>query len=303
MVFERILTCFGTPVAPGRPAARGPLAAAVLLAIAGLSGPAGVHGQTWKTSTATRQVTDEDRLRVRVEYGAGVLGIRRGGAGTLYRALFHFDRDLAEPRIEYERGQLEVGLSPVESRGIDLDDRSSGASLELALAPGLPLELEMSFGAGRADLDLTGLSVRRLVVNTGASESVIRADEVNTEPMESAEINVGAADLRVHGAGNLNVERLVVKSGVGSVLLRLDGEWPRDAAVHVEMGLGALDIEIPRSLGVRLRRPGSILASIDTEGLEKRGDVHQSANWNSAERRVEIEITAVLGSVDLEWIH
>lgn len=297
MVFERILTRFGTPVAPGRPAV------ALLLAVAGVSGPAGAHGQTWKTSTAARQVTDEDGLRVRVEYGAGVLGIRRGDAGALYRALFRFDRDLAEPRIEYERGRLEVGLSPAESRGVDPADRSSGTSLELALAPGMPLDLDMSFGAGRADLDLTGLSVRRLVVNTGASESVIRAGEVNTEPMESAEINVGAADLRVHGAGNLNLERLVVKSGLGSVLLGLDGEWPRDAAVRVEMGLGSLDIRIPRSLGVRLRRPGTILASIDTEGLEKRGDVYQSANWNSAERRVEIEIRAVLGSVDLEWIH
>ena len=303
MMSERLLTRFGTPVAPGRQPARGPAALAVLLAIAGMSGPAGVHGQTWKTSTAARQVTDEDGLRVRVEYGAGVLAIRSGGAGTLYRALFRLDRDLAEPRIEYERGRLEVGLSPVESRGIDLDDRSSGASLELALAPGLPLDLDMSFGAGRADLDLTGLSVRGLVVNTGASESVIRAEEVNAEPMETAEINVGAADLRVRGVGNLNVERLVVKSGLGSVLLRLDGEWPRDAAVHVEMGLGALEIQLPRSLGVRLRRPGSILAAIDTEGLEKRGDVHQSANWDRAERRVEIEIRAVLGSVDLEWIH
>ena len=272
------------------------------LTVVGLAGPADLHAQTWKTVTTTRQVTDEDGLRVHVEYGAGVLKIRRGDPGLLYSAIFQFDEDHAAPRTEYERGRLEVGLSAVESRGADLDDWSSDTSLELALAPGIPLDLDLNFGVGRADLDLTGLSLRKLVVNAGASESVIRVEEVNPEPMESAEINVGAADLRVRGVGDLNVERLAVKSGLGSVTLRLDGEWPRDAVLHIEMGLGSLDIQIPRSLGVRLRRSGSILASIDTEGLEKRGSFYQSANWDSAERKVEIEIAAVLGSVDLEWI-
>lgn len=280
---------------------RGLLLAGALTVV--LAGPAGLHAQTWKTVTATRQVTDEEELRVRVEYGAGVLDIRRGGAGLLYSALLQFDEEHVAPKTEYESGQLVVGLSAAESRGVDPDDWSSDTSLELALAPGLPLDLDMNFGVGSAELDLTGLSVRRLVVNTGASKAVIRVEEVNPEPMESAEINVGAADLRVWGVGNLNVEQLTVKSGLGSVLLRLDGQWPRNAVLHVGMGLGALDIQVPRSLGIRLRRPGSFLASIDTEGLEKRGDFHQSANWDSAERRVEIEIAAVLGSVDVEWIH
>ena len=62
------------------------------------------------------------------------------------------------------------------------------------------------------------------------------------------------------------------------------------------MGLGALKLQVPRSLGVRLKRPGSFLASFDTEGLEKRGKVYQSANWENAERKVEIEITAVLAA-------
>ncbi len=296
MVSRRILSRPGATMPVWGLLAAGPLAAA------GLACPADIRAQTWKTVTVSRQVTDENRLRVRVEYGAGVLKIRRGDAGVLYGTLFQFDEEHTTPRIEYDRGWLEVGLSPVESRGFDPGDWSPDTSLELELAPGLPLELDTNFGAGRADLDLTGLSLRKLVVNTGASESVIRVDRVNPEPMESAEFNVGAADLRVRGVGNLNAERVTVKSGVGSVVLRLDGEWPRDTGLHVEMGLGALDIQVPRSLGVRLRRPGSILASIDTEGLEKRGDVFQSANWDDAGHRVEIEIVAVLGSVDIEWI-
>ncbi len=282
-------------------AIRGVLAGATL-AVAAVASPADLDAQRWKTVTAARQVTDEENLRVKVDYGAGVLTVRRGDDGELYNALFHFDENWSVPKTLYANGRLEVGLSAGESGNSDFGDWPDEASLELELAAGLPMDLELNFGAGQAELDLTGLGMRKLVVNTGASESVIRVGEANRERMESAAINVGAADLHVHGVGNLNAEQVTVKSGLGSVTLRLDGEWEQDGYLVVSMGLGALELQIPRSLGVRLRRPDSFLASIETEGLEKRGKVYQSANWESAERKVEIEITAVLGSVDLEWI-
>lgn len=277
--------------------------AGAMLAVAALAGPADLDAQRWKTVTAARQVTDEEDLRVKVDYGAGVLIVRRGDDGELYNALFHFDENWSVPKTHYANGRLEVGLSADEIGDADFDDWPDEASLELELAGGVPMELELNFGAGQAELDLTGLGLRKLVVNTGASESVIRVGEANRERMESAAINVGAADLDVHGVGNLNAEEVTVKSGLGSVTLRLDGEWERDGYLVVSMGLGALELQVPRSLGVRLRRPDSFLASIETDGLEKRGRFYQSANWESAERKVEIEITAVLGSVDLDWIH
>ena len=282
-------------------AIRGVLAGATL-AVAAVASPADLDAQRWKTVTAARQVTDEENLRVKVDYGAGVLTVRRGDKGELYNALFHFDENWSVPKTHYANGRLEVGLSASDSRNSDFGDWPDEASLELGLAAGVPMDLELNFGAGQAELDLTGLGVRKLVVNTGASESVIRVGEANRERMESAAINVGAADLDVLGVGNLNAEQVTVKSGLGSVTLRLDGEWEQDGNLVVSMGLGALELQIPRSLGVRLRRPDSFLASIETEGLEKRGKVYQSANWESAERKVEIEITAVLGSVDLERI-
>lgn len=284
-------------------AIRGVLAAVGMLAVAALASPGDLDAQRWKTVTAARQVTGEEDLRVKVDYGAGVLTVRRGNDGELYNALFHFDENWGVPRTRYANGRLEVGLTASGKRDPDFGDWPDEASLELALAAGVPMDLELNFGAGQAELDLTGLGVRKLVVNTGASESVIRVGEANRERMESAAINVGAADLHVHGVGNLNAEQVTVKSGLGSVTLRLDGQWEHDGRLVVSMGLGALELQIPGSLGVRLRRPDSFLASIETEGLEKRGKVYQSANWESAERKVEIEITAVLGSVDLEWIH
>ena len=273
-----------------------------LLLAGALAGPAEVRAQSWKTVTSSRQVTDEDELRVRVRYGAGVLKVQRGEAGLLYRVLFRFDEEFAEPDTEYENGLLEVGMSMRERRRLDLAGRSSEASLELELPGDVPLDIELDFGAGRAELDLTGLPVRHLELNTGASESVIHIDEPNPERMESASVHVGAADLRIRGVGNLNADEVTVKAGLGSVALELDGEWPQGAVLSIEMGLGALEIRVPKSLGVRLHHRKSFLTSIDADGFVKKGNTYHSVNWDGAERRVDIEITAALGSIEVVWI-
>ncbi len=249
-----------------------------------------------KTVTLSRQVTDEERLEVNVSYGAGELALRPGESGLLYRARFDYDEDFATPRADYARGRLDVGISTRNNRRFK--DKSSSSSLDLRLSRDVPMELELDFGAGSATLDLSGLPLLGLEVNTGASESEIRVGEVNPAAMASASINVGAARLSMHGIGNLNAERVAVKAGLGSVSLGLDGEWPRDGRVSVEMGLGALEIRVPESLGVHILRE-NFLTVIEADGFVKSGRSYRSTNWETAERRVEIEISAALGAIDI----
>ena len=249
-----------------------------------------------KTVTWSRQVTDEERLEVNVSYGAGELTLRPGESDLLYRARFDYDEDFATPRADYRGGRLDLGIRTRENRRFK--DRSESSSLDLWLSRDVPMDLDLDFGAGSAELDLSGLPLLDLDVSTGASESEIRIDEMNPVAMESASINVGAAKLSMHGIGNLNVERVTVKAGVGSVTLGLGGEWPRDARVSVEMGLGALEIRVPESLGVRVMRQ-NFLTAIEADGFVRSGRSYRSPNWETAERRVEVEISAALGAIDI----
>jgi len=267
-----------------------------------LAAPLPLAAQSWKTFTSSRLVTNEDRLSVEVSYGAGVLKLSRGDEGSLYRALFRFDEESAEPIAEYGNQRLDIGIDLHGHRGRNFRGKSDGPSLDLQLGPEVPADIELEFGAGRADVDLTGIPVSRLELNTGASESVLRIRELNPEPMEEAIIAVGAADLRVSGIGNFNTSEIEVNAGLGAVVLELDGSWVQNAMLSVEMGLGALEIHVPESLGIRVRRKSRFLSSFDAERLVRRGDVYESVNWDAADRRVEIEISAALGSVDIVWI-
>ena len=179
-------------------------------------------------------------------------------------------------------------------------DRESG-ELTLELARGVPMDLDLEFGAVRADLDLGGLALTNLELSTGASESTIDISEPNRVEMEAARFAVGAAEFTVHNLGNLNAEVIDIDAGVGSLVLGLDGDWQRSTELSIDMGLGVLELQIPQGLGVRLRKD-SFLTALDSEGLVKRGDTYESLDWDDAEYRVTIELDAAFGSVKVVWI-
>ena len=119
-----------------------------------------------------RQASNEKDLRVHVSYGAGEFSVRPAEKGLLYRMQLRYDEDVFEPHADYEGTRLRLG---VENRGksIHLGKNRSGGEMDLQLARGVPMDLDLEFGAVRADLDLGGLSLTRLELSTGASESTV----------------------------------------------------------------------------------------------------------------------------------
>ena len=275
---------------------------AALVVAAGLGTVAGtgeLRAQQLRTLSDSRRVTNEHRIEVNVRYGIGRLNVRRGPSGLLHRTRMRFDERFAIPTTEYDDGRLEVAMEIVDETDEDLADIPS---IDLELAPDIPMDLELLFIGGEAEVDLTGMPVERLSLNIGASDTELRISSVNSQRIDSARINVGVADFEAHGLGNLNAGHVSVKAGLGLVTLGLEGEWPEDARLSINMGLGGLRIFVPESLGVRVRHEGSFLASIDADGFAKRGDTYTSHNWDRAGRRVEVDLSATLGSVEFVWI-
>lgn len=270
------------------------LAAALMVFV-----PIGAQGQSWRTVTMSRQLQSNEDVRVFVRYGAGHFTVRSVDEGLLYRMNLEYDEDRFEPVADYSGNRLRLGLESV-GRNINLKGRDTG-SLELELARGVPMDLDLEFGAVRADVDLGGLALTDLDLSTGASESVVDVSQLNPAQMSAASFEVGAAQFAVRRLGNLNAERIEVSAGVGSITLGLDGRWQRDARIGIEMGLGSLELHVPEGLGLRLRKD-SFLTALDSEGLIKRGDVYESLDFDSAERRVVIDLDAAFGSVAVVWI-
>lgn len=274
------------------------LPAAVLASLACLPGPA--RAQSWRTVTMSRQLDGQKKLDVHVTYGAGRFRMNTLANGLLYRMQLRYDENSFQPEADFKGDRLRLGVDAIDN-SVHLGKNHSGGEMDLALARSVPMDLDLQFGAVRADLDLGGLSLTDLQLSTGASESTVDISEPNPERMDRAKLEVGAADFEARHLGNLNADRIEVSAGVGQVTLWFNGNWQRDADVKLDMGLGSLEMRFPEGLGVSLHKD-SFLTSLDSQGLVKRGDRYYSLDYDTAKRKVDIDLHAAFGSVKVVWI-
>lgn len=272
---------------------RSRLLAALILAAAA---PAAATAQDWRTINFKRQLQGEELVRVNVEYGAGRLTIGPGPEKSLFNATLRYDANVFRPKNRYSAGHLDIGIEGGSIKGRNM----KSGRLDLLLGPNVPLELDLKFGAAAANIELGGLRISEAKVQTGASETHISVSKANPASCSSLIFEVGAAEFDAVGLGNLNCEEVRLSGGVGDVTLDFAGDLRVSPAVEIDMGLGSLTLRVPRGLGLSVRKSG-VLASFDSQGLVKRGNVYYSEGFDRAERKITVNLDAALGSIKVQW--
>jgi len=270
-----------------------------LLALA-LTGAAAVTAgaQQWRTVDVSRQLRDTGAHDVRIRYGAGSLEVRPASEPVLFAMQMKYDEESVTPVHRYDAADrsLTLGLSdPQVKFGRDMGRRTKG-EMRVALSPRVPVSLDLEVGAAQTRLDLGGLTLRDVKIETGASDSRVTFDTPNRTRMHRLDVTAGAANLALERVANARVGQIHVKGGVGNVSLDLAGNLTEDVDVEVEMALGRVAITVPRGAGVRVELE-RFISGFDHFGLEKRGDAWYSENWDRAERRVRVRVQTAFGSV------
>jgi hypothetical protein len=274
-------------------------AAAVVLAAA-----APLQAQTWRTLTSARQRHGETQLTVDVSYAAGEFRLRAAPSGTLYQMDLRYDEDHFTPVREYEAAaaRLSVGFRGAHDDNITLDRKRDGPipSLDLDLSPDVPLTLNLDLGAVRSRVDFGGLALRSVRYRTGASESTLRFSRPNPESCSTLQMEAGAAAFHAWSLGNANCRMIRFDGGVGDVTLDFGGTWQGAMRAELRVALGTLTLMLPRDAGVAVR-VSRFLASFERSGFEKRGDAYYTPGYDSASRRIVIDVTAAFGGVNVVW--
>jgi len=172
----------------------------------------------------------------------------------------------------------------------------------LSLAGGLPLELRFETGAGENQLDLTGLNVRRLVLQQGAGEVKLWADSPQAEPCQLLEASSGVGEMQLRGLSNLAPEEIDFKGGIGHAMLDFSGEGTRNMRAHLAVGIGQIEVVLPRRLGVRLDVEGNTsgLQVSDTD-FRKAGNTYTSHKYADSPQRLELTVATGLGGASIRF--
>ena len=256
--------------------------------------------QSWRSLDVARQLSDTAATAVQVVYGTGMFGLRGSSNPLLYHMRLRYDASKTQPRHSFDPAtrKLQVGVEKSDVRFTGRKDDESG-QLQLELSRVAPLDLSLDLGAVEADLDLTGLKLSRLHIESGASDGKLRFDSLNPTPMSVLQVSLGAASFRGERLANANARDIRVDAGVGNVELDLGGQWTQDIDLHVEVTLGFLTIHVPSDVGVRVALEKT-LASFDHEGLVQQDGAWVSTNWESAPHKLRISAETMFGKLTID---
>lgn len=284
-----------------RHAARRSAAAAAIAGALLLAAPRPAAAQQWRTIDVSRQLHDTTTYRVHIRFGAGRISLHATEAPLLYRMDLRYDEEHARPIHEFDAAGhgVVLGADWSDDHGVHRVDRDRYSTMTLALGRGAPMDLSLELGAVQGVLDLGGLQLSSLRLESGASDTRVRFDAPNPVPMRLLHIETGAAGVDISGLANANAREMRVEGGVGSVHLDFGGDWTHDVDADVQMALGHVTLDVPADVGLRVEVK-RFLASFEDAGLERRGDAYYSRNWDSARYRLRVHLETTFGDVDID---
>ena len=202
--------------------------------------------------------------------------------------------NLFEAELTYV-GEYEFEVSGGAERVIRLRQKSSSSSdfgaigrkakdlrWDIALARNLPLRLRVAGGVGEATLDLSGLTIDALQLDTGVGKALATLPAQAGPLVAEIRGGVGATELTIP-AGACGT--LDIKGGVGSFKVRS----AENSALRVEATLGLGAIHLPERF-----------ARVTAEKKAKSTRVWQTADYADAELRTMITYSGGVGRFDLE---
>jgi hypothetical protein len=261
-----------------------------------------LQAQTLRDFEYSRPLRGERRLRAEIEFAAGKLLLAPGSAEQLYQLALQYDAERFQPRGSFDAGTgtVRMGVESVRG-GIRVGLKNAlPQTATLAFSKAVELSLDISLGAADAELELGGYRLAELELKSGASRTLVSFGQPNPGNCRSASVSSGAGEITVLQAVNSGCPEWQFDGGVGSVTVDLAGAWPADSRIELNVALGGVKLIAPRGLGLRVQMSG-FLAGFEAKGFSKSGKTYTSEGYDSAKRRLEVEVSSALGGVSVEW--
>lgn len=180
----------------------------------------------------------------------------------------------------------------------------SNASTRLFLTKKIPLELEAEMGFGESELDLSGLWLMDLSLETGANQAHVFVRSPNPGSMNDCNISAGVGEFSMEGIGYLNTSKFDFNGGFGMYNLNFAGRLKKNLEANVSVGLGKLSIRVPPdACRLQVIYDDGVFCSYNFQGIAKRRDGYAtSAGFDQSNAPVlTLRITSGAGKVSVVY--
>jgi len=216
-------------------------------------------GTTTQTGEIISETQSVDRgaassADVAIDFAAGELRVW-GGSDGLMDASFRYNLVEWQPTVDYDV-QGTVGNLQVRQSGSDTFPVGDPVNeWDIQLAYGIPIDIEVSMGAGISDLELADLELTGVSIDSGAASTTVDLAGAWEHDVQVS-ISGGVGELTVDLPSEMGV-RVSVSTGIGSVTtsgLSRDGEAyvndaygeaPYTLSLDLSVGVGAVTLRVP----------------------------------------------------------
>ena len=227
-------------------------------------------------------IVDEGQMgRVVLDISIATFRIIPAPAGTPVRLEAHYDSGSYKLKETFEPSgelgwtyRLEFGRrSAFRFFIVDPDNR-----LDLYLPMGTPITLDGELGIGEFKLELGGLWIESVDLETGIGEHQIDFDEPLSAPMTQFKVDGSIGELTIRRLGNASPASARIDHSIGEVYVDLRGAWQNDSDVFVSSSIGECRVNLPSDrIGVELIGGSVTLGEADTRGARRRGEAPAGA--------------------------
>jgi hypothetical protein len=248
----------------------------------------------------------EKSLDANIRFDIGSLEIFGEKSSAAYSVDLEYDKGSYQPELHYDplsggdEGRLSFKLESTHRAGIRNERHRN--RLRLGLTNSVPIRINVNTGVGDARLNLSGLKVSHLDLECGVGGAKISCYDPNPVACDRIRIRNGVGSMEAVGLGNLNFHELDFEGGVGGANLDFTGKWEQDAQVRVQVGVGGVNLRMPRDVGIRVEAEKHFLSGLHLDGFSKRDGFHYSDNYDKAKTRISVQVTTGVGGFKISWI-
>lgn len=253
-------------------------------------------------------INEVDRLEVEIDFKMGQLDLLPNKENPTdfdgfseYNPI-HFESPDVHYNVIGKSGQLDIRTNPQEhdefSFSWDKDQFHNKSEFKLPI--NLPTDVELDFGMGEANLDLSKIQISSLNIECGMGSVELEINNLNKIQCDIVDIETGMGEFSGRGLSHLNAEIINIEVGMGDAELDFSGSISRDMEIELEVGLGSIELTLSDNVNISARIHDHFLSSIDLEGLVKKRNKYISERWDSSKPTVTLDMSVGLGSIELE---
>ncbi|MGH7493685.1 MAG: hypothetical protein ACREOO_15010 [bacterium] len=250
----------------------------------------------------TFKVSKREPLQLRVEVDAGEVRVSKGSSTDEVRVGLRYDKTLYHHTFRFNESRNTLEIAFERQKWFDREGDQEAAELELELPTEAELHLECKIKAGKIDMQLGGLKIADMALETMAGEVNLDFKEPNRIEMSNLDLNTKVGESKFIRLGNARFRDADINGGIGEMTIDFTGEMAKDAVARVDLDIGETAIILPREAGTKLSVSKFLfLSHLDLPyELRQDGRYYFTENYDRADHTFQLRVSSGLGECRVE---